>query len=158
MLTVGTLASCVASPALDKLRLFKAAGPVSLRTNQPWLGMAMLACSVAAIDDVPVPPRRSTRQQIEALVSRLGDSRHCSRCNHPCAANVSTGPASRVGGQRRETEPAPRSRRLLCSSCRNGVPFDVAFSLPPDDRLAWVVALGTLDGGEFDWATLSWKE
>jgi hypothetical protein len=38
------------------------------------------------------------------------------------------------------------------------VPFDVAFSLPPEDRLAWVVALGTLDGGEFDWQTMSWKE
>ena len=24
---------------------------------------------------------------------------------------------------------------------RNGVPFDVAFSLPADERLAWVVAL-----------------
>ncbi len=58
--------------ALDKLRLFKAAGPV-LAQNQPWLGMAMLACSVAAIDDVPVPPPVN-EQQIEALVSRLGDS------------------------------------------------------------------------------------
>lgn len=58
--------------ALDKLRLFKAAGPV-LAQNQPWLGMAMLACSVSAIDDVPVPPPAS-EQQIEALVSRLGDN------------------------------------------------------------------------------------
>ena len=41
---------------------------------------------------------------------------------------------------------------------RNGVPFDVAFSLPPDDRLAWVVALGTIDGREFDWQNLRWKE
>jgi hypothetical protein len=38
------------------------------------------------------------------------------------------------------------------------VPFDVAFSLPVEDRLAWVVAIGTLDGGEFDWHTLRWKE
>ena len=29
---------------------------------------------------------------------------------------------------------------------RNGVPFDIAFSLPPDERLAFVVALGSLDG------------
>ncbi len=58
--------------ALDKLRLFKAAGPM-LAQNQPWLGMAMLACSVAAIDDVPVPPPVN-EQQIEALVSRLGDT------------------------------------------------------------------------------------
>lgn len=58
--------------ALDKLRLFKAAGPV-LSQNQPWLGMAMVACSVAAIDGVPVPPPVN-EQQIEALVSRLGDA------------------------------------------------------------------------------------
>lgn len=57
--------------ALDKLRLFKAAGPV-LAQNQPWLGMAVLACSVCAIDDVPVPAPAS-EGQIEALVQRLGD-------------------------------------------------------------------------------------
>jgi hypothetical protein len=37
------------------------------------------------------------------------------------------------------------------------VPFDVAFSLSPDERLAWVVALAELDGHEFDFATMSWK-
>ena len=58
--------------ALDKLRLFKAAGPV-LAQNQPWLGMAVLACSVTAIDEVPVPAP-ATEQQIEAMVARLGDA------------------------------------------------------------------------------------
>ena len=38
------------------------------------------------------------------------------------------------------------------------MPFDVAFSLPEDERLAFIVALGTLDGREFDWATLEWKD
>ena len=38
--------------ALDRLRLFKAAGPI-LAQNQPWLGMALIASSVNAIDDVP---------------------------------------------------------------------------------------------------------
>lgn len=57
--------------ALDKLRLFKAAGP-SLSQNHLWLGMATLACSVSAIDDIPVPAPTS-ETQIEALVSRLGD-------------------------------------------------------------------------------------
>jgi hypothetical protein len=57
--------------ALDKLRLFKAAGPV-LAQNQPWLGMALLACSVTAIDEVPVPPPVN-EAQIEALVRMLGD-------------------------------------------------------------------------------------
>ncbi len=58
--------------ALDKLRLFKAAGPV-LSHNEPWLGMALLASSVVAIDDVPVP-MPATEHQIEAVVARLGDS------------------------------------------------------------------------------------
>ncbi len=58
--------------ALDKLRLFKAAGPV-LSQNEPWLGMALLASSVVAINDVPVP-LPATEYQIEAMVSRLGDA------------------------------------------------------------------------------------
>jgi hypothetical protein len=37
------------------------------------------------------------------------------------------------------------------------VPFDVAFSLPADERLAYVVALGTLAGRVFDWQGLHWK-
>jgi hypothetical protein len=58
--------------ALDKLRLFKAAGP-ALAQNQSWLGMAVLAASVTAIDDVPVPVP-TNEQQVEALVGRLGDA------------------------------------------------------------------------------------
>lgn len=58
--------------ALDKLRLFKAAGP-ALAHNQPWLGMAVLAASVTAIDDVPMPAP-GTEAQVEAMVARLGDA------------------------------------------------------------------------------------
>ena len=57
--------------ALDKLRLFEAAGPV-LSGNDRWLGMAVLACSVTAIDDVPWPMPAS-KQGVEAMVQRLGD-------------------------------------------------------------------------------------
>lgn len=63
----------VRSPhALDQLRLFKAVGPI-LAQNQPYLGMAMVACSVTAIDGVPVP-MPGNEHQIEALVQRLGDA------------------------------------------------------------------------------------
>jgi hypothetical protein len=58
--------------ALDKLRLFKAAGPV-LAQNEPWLGMALLASSVVAVDGVPVP-LPTTESHIEAMVARLGDA------------------------------------------------------------------------------------
>lgn len=58
--------------ALDKLRLFEAAGP-ELSRNDRWLGMAVLACSVTAIDDVPWPMPAS-KQGVEAMVQRLGDA------------------------------------------------------------------------------------
>jgi hypothetical protein len=38
------------------------------------------------------------------------------------------------------------------------VPFDVAFSLPEDDRLAWVAAIGWLDGLVFDWRSRIWGD
>ena len=57
--------------ALDKLRLYKAAGP-QLAQNAPWMGVALLAASVTAIDDIPVPAP-ATETQIEALVGRLGE-------------------------------------------------------------------------------------
>ena len=41
---------------------------------------------------------------------------------------------------------------------KHGVPFDVAFSLPDDERLAFVVVIGTLNGGFFDWQTKRWEE
>ena len=57
--------------ALDRLRLFKALG-AELSLNAPYLGVALLACSVTEIDGVPVPPPR-TEAQLEALVKKLGD-------------------------------------------------------------------------------------
>jgi hypothetical protein len=41
---------------------------------------------------------------------------------------------------------------------RNGVPFDVAFSLTVRERQAWVVAIGQLDGRTFDWDAGVWIE
>jgi hypothetical protein len=38
------------------------------------------------------------------------------------------------------------------------VPFDIAFALDETERLAFIVALGTLAGREFDWAAMQWKE
>lgn len=67
----GRRADLRAMTALDRLRLFKAAGP-ELAGNEAWLGLAYLACSVSAIDEVPVP-FPANEAQIEALVGRLGD-------------------------------------------------------------------------------------
>ncbi len=58
--------------ALDRLRLFKAVGPV-LAENERYLGYAMLAMCVCGIDGVPVPGVVN-EAQLEALVARLGDA------------------------------------------------------------------------------------
>ena len=58
--------------ALDRLRLFKALGPV-LSGNDRYVGYAMLAYCVQAIDGVPVPAA-ANEAQLEALVARLGDA------------------------------------------------------------------------------------
>lgn len=58
--------------ALDRLRLFKAVGP-ALASNDRYVGYAMLAMCVSAIDGVPVPAP-ATEGQLEALVQRLGDA------------------------------------------------------------------------------------
>ncbi len=76
--------------ALDRLRLFKAIGPV-LSQNNAYLGMAMLAASVSMIDSVPVPPP-VTEGQIEALVARLGDSGIAA-----AAAALAANPAPQIG-------------------------------------------------------------
>jgi hypothetical protein len=56
---------------LDRLRLFKAVG-AELAGNEGYLGIAYLACAVAAIDDVPMPTPVN-EHQVEAMVGRLGD-------------------------------------------------------------------------------------
>ncbi len=59
--------------ALDRLRLFKALGPV-LSSNDRYVGYTMLAFCVVGIDDVPMPmPAPANEAQVEALVARLGD-------------------------------------------------------------------------------------
>ena len=58
--------------ALDRLRLFKAVGPV-LSGNDRYVGYAMLAYCVQAIDGVPVPAA-ANEAQLEGLVARLGDA------------------------------------------------------------------------------------
>jgi hypothetical protein len=41
---------------------------------------------------------------------------------------------------------------------RNHVPFDIAVCLSPDDREAWVIACGMLDGQTFDWPAWKWRK
>lgn len=40
---------------------------------------------------------------------------------------------------------------------KNGVPFDVAFSLYDHELVAWGVIMGEMEGGKFSWETMSWE-
>jgi hypothetical protein len=42
--------------------------------------------------------------------------------------------------------------------CKNGIPFDVAFSVDETTRTAWAIAFSEMEGHEFDWRTMRLKE
>jgi hypothetical protein len=39
---------------------------------------------------------------------------------------------------------------------KRNVPFDIAFSLPDEERLAWIIILGEQEGRKFDFNTMRW--
>ena len=41
---------------------------------------------------------------------------------------------------------------------KNGVPYDVAFSLQPEYVAAYGIIFGEMEGNEFDWSTFLWKK
>ncbi len=41
---------------------------------------------------------------------------------------------------------------------RNGIPFDVAFALDDVTRAAWCIVFSEMDGAEFDWSAMSFRE
>lgn len=41
---------------------------------------------------------------------------------------------------------------------RNGVPYDVAFSLGDRERAAYAIVLSQFEGGRFDWETFTFKK
>lgn len=45
-----------------------------------------------------------------------------------------------------------------CYLIKNGIPFDVAFSLSPAKRIAFAIKFGQLDGNKFNFDTMRWEE
>jgi hypothetical protein len=41
---------------------------------------------------------------------------------------------------------------------KNGVPYDVAFTLPMERVEAFGIILGEFEGGKFDFGTWSWRD
>jgi hypothetical protein len=48
--------------------------------------------------------------------------------------------------------------RQMLILARNGVPWDEVARMTPTRRLAAVVALREMDGEEFDWTAMRWRE
>lgn len=40
----------------------------------------------------------------------------------------------------------------------HGVPFDVAFAMDRAMRRAWIIVLGQMEGGHWDWEHNCWRE
>lgn len=41
---------------------------------------------------------------------------------------------------------------------KNGVPYDVAFSLPPAERFAYFLTFAEFDGNQWDWNAMAFVE
>lgn len=41
---------------------------------------------------------------------------------------------------------------------KNGIPFDVAFSLPEVELTAYAIILGRIDGGKWNWDRMTWDD
>jgi hypothetical protein len=41
---------------------------------------------------------------------------------------------------------------------RNGIPFDVAFSIDDVTRAAWSIVFSEMEGNVFDWSTMRFKD
>jgi hypothetical protein len=41
---------------------------------------------------------------------------------------------------------------------KNGIPFDVAFSLDDVTRAAWSIVFSEMEGAKFDWHAMKFKE
>jgi hypothetical protein len=47
---------------------------------------------------------------------------------------------------------------MRVAACKNGLPFDAAFSATDEFIVAWIVASGESEGGKFDWRSMEWLE
>jgi len=47
---------------------------------------------------------------------------------------------------------------LRVAACGGVLPFDLAFDADDDFVLAWLIAKGENEGGEFDWKRMKWIE
>jgi len=41
---------------------------------------------------------------------------------------------------------------------KSGVAEERAFSMRREERLAWIIVLGRIEGGDWDWERMIWRE
>jgi len=47
---------------------------------------------------------------------------------------------------------------MRVAACKFGLPFDACFAADDSFVLAWIVAAGECEGGEFDWRWMRWRQ
>ena len=122
--------------------------------NERYLGYAALAYSVTAIDDITVP-LLTKKIQLEALVQRLDEDGF-----EAIGKGVSENFQSSESSEADAVASIKRVEHSDLVTClwlvKNGVPYDVAFSLDPVDRMAYTIIFGQMEGKQWDWNSLSW--
>ena len=135
--------------ALQFYRLTKAMGATA--NNPAAMDLAVIASSVTKIDatNIAVP---ATEREVEFLISaaRL----RWSQCGRRGTQETLQG--RRSSDRRRKKLSQRPAFKLRVAACGGKIPFDVAFSADDDFVLAWIIADGENNGGEFDWPTIRW--
>ena len=137
--------------ALSRMRLMALAGP-ELSKNEPWLGLAALASSVTAVNGDAVTC--NSIREIEFTVERL---------DYDGLTAVADVYKEHFGVSAKEDAigDAKLVRDSVFREClalvKNGILFDVAFSMDESMRLACCIVFGKFDGNKWDWELLNWQ-
>ncbi len=121
--------------------------------NAAVMNQALMYTAVVSINGDPVPFPR-TELQLEALIDRL-DLDAWSLVSKVQRDEFSLGTAEEQVAEAKKLVRDDELRQRL-GLVQSNVPYDVAFSLTPAQRLAYTVILGQLQGGRFDWSRMAW--
>ena len=138
---------------LEEFRIVEALGS-ELSSNTTYMGMLNPLLYLAEIDGEPVGIPKS-KMQAEALIQRAGREGFMAviRGHHEALRPRRRGIPG--AGKKRLRHPGLRDRLWLV---KNSVPYNVAFTLPPEDVFAYGIIFGEFEGNEFDMKLFQWKK
>ena len=137
----------------DEFRIVEVLGP-ELSRNQTYMDMLNPLLFIAEIDGI-VQPFPTTKIAVDSLITTAG--REGFLAVTEWMDEALPGRRRRNGGasKKRARHPGLKHRLWLV---KNGVPYDVAFSLSKTDATAYGIIMGEFEGGEFDYHCMSWKD